>query len=62
MPLNRWPDRPEALMRTMRLALEDADLMPADVDVVYASANASEGSTPPRRTAIQTLFGDAQPS
>ena len=41
VPLNAWPDRPEPLVRTMRLALDDAGLAPGDVDVVYASANAS---------------------
>ena len=39
--LNLWPDKPEPLVRTMRLALEDAGLSPDDVDVVYASANAT---------------------
>ena len=61
VPLNRWPDRPEALVRTMRLALEDAGLMPADVDVLYASANASAGLDAAEATAIQILFGDRQP-
>ena len=41
LPLNAWPDRPEPLERTMRLAIEDAGLAPADVDVVYASGNAT---------------------
>ncbi len=31
-------------MRTMQLALEDAALDAGDVDVVYASANATLGS------------------
>lgn len=41
VPVNAWPDRPEPLARTMRLALEDAGVPPADVGAVYASANAT---------------------
>ena len=41
VPVNAWPDRPEPLVRSMRLALEDAGLSPRDVHVVYASANAT---------------------
>ena len=39
--VNAWPNRPEPLARTMRLALEDAGLAPSDVGAVYASANAT---------------------
>ena len=35
------PIDPDPLVRTMRLALADAGLAPGDVDVVYASANAT---------------------
>jgi 3-oxoacyl-[acyl-carrier-protein] synthase II len=42
VPVNAWPDRPEPLVRTMRLAIEDAGLTPPEVDVVYASANATD--------------------
>jgi 3-oxoacyl-[acyl-carrier-protein] synthase II len=59
--LNRWPDRHEALVRTMRLAIEDGGLMPADVDVIYASANATPGLDAVEATAIDTLFGDLRP-
>jgi 3-oxoacyl-[acyl-carrier-protein] synthase II len=41
VPLNAWPTRPEALARTMHLALDDAGLDAEAVDVVYASANAT---------------------
>jgi 3-oxoacyl-[acyl-carrier-protein] synthase II len=40
-PVNAWPSRPEALARTMRLAIDDAGLTPEAIDVVYASANAT---------------------
>src|SRR5262249_29208843 len=41
VPINAWPNRPDALVRTMRLALADAGLDAHAVDVVYASANAT---------------------
>ena len=41
VPLNQWPNRPDPLARTMRMALDDAGIRPAAIDVVYASANAS---------------------
>jgi 3-oxoacyl-[acyl-carrier-protein] synthase II len=60
VPLNAWPDRPEPLIRTMRLALEDAALTPADVDVVYASANASRSLDAVEAAALTTLFGGSR--
>jgi 3-oxoacyl-(acyl-carrier-protein) synthase len=54
--LNRWPDKPEPLVRTMRLALEDAGLSPGDVDVVYASANATAGLDLTEADALSQLF------
>jgi 3-oxoacyl-[acyl-carrier-protein] synthase II len=41
VPVNAWPNHPEPLARTMRLALEDAGVTAADVGAVYASANAT---------------------
>ena len=41
VPVNAWPNCPGPLARTMRLALEDAGVGPADVGAVYASANAT---------------------
>lgn len=55
--LNRWPEHSETLMRTMRLALDDAGLAPAEVDVVYASANATVGLDRVEARAIADLFG-----
>ena len=48
VPLNAWPNGPEPLARTMHQALEDGGLTPADVDVVYASANATRSTRPDR--------------
>lgn len=56
VPLNAWPDRPEPLVRTMRLAIEDAGLTPEAVDVVYASANATRQLDAVETAALTTLF------
>src|SRR5204863_13811 len=56
-PINAWPARPEPLVRTMQLALADAGLAPDDVDVVYASANATRGLDAIEGCALATLFG-----
>jgi 3-oxoacyl-[acyl-carrier-protein] synthase II len=56
VPLNAWPARPDALVRTMRLALEDARLNADAVDVVYASANATRELDAAEAAALTTLF------
>jgi 3-oxoacyl-[acyl-carrier-protein] synthase II len=58
--INEWPNRPEPLARTMRLALEDAALGPEAVDVVYASANATRGLDAIEALALTELFGGAR--
>jgi 3-oxoacyl-(acyl-carrier-protein) synthase len=58
--LNLWPDKPEPLVRTMRLALEDAGLSPEDVDVVYASANAMAGFDATEAEALSQLFAGSR--
>ena len=58
--VNIWPDRPEPLERTMRQAIEDAGLMPEDIHVVYASANATSLDAVEAR-AIVAVFGSARP-
>jgi 3-oxoacyl-(acyl-carrier-protein) synthase len=54
---NQWPDRAGPLVRTMQLALDDAGLEPADVDVVYASANATTALDRTEACALAALFG-----
>jgi 3-oxoacyl-[acyl-carrier-protein] synthase II len=61
VPLNAWPDHPEALIRTMTLALEDAGLTAADVDVVFASANGSRGLDRVEAAALTRLFAGERP-
>lgn len=56
-PINEWPQRHEPLVRTMRLALEDAGLTADAVDVVYAAANATRGLDAIEALALAELFG-----
>jgi 3-oxoacyl-(acyl-carrier-protein) synthase len=58
--LNDWPDRPEPLARTMGMALHDAGITPADVDVVYASANATAMLDGVEAEALAGLFGGSR--
>ena len=58
VPLNSWPDRPDPLVRTMELALNEAGVRPREVAVVFASANASAVLDDVEARAIATLFGD----
>jgi len=58
--INAWPDRPEPLARTMRLALADAGLGPDEVDVVYAAANGTRGLDAIEALALSGLFGGAR--
>jgi 3-oxoacyl-[acyl-carrier-protein] synthase II len=60
VPLNMWPASPEPLVRTMRLAMEDAGVRPADVGVVYASANAAQTLDPVEASALTELFGGSE--
>ncbi len=60
VPLNAWPDKPSTLARTMTLALEDAGLTAADVDVVYASANATPTLDATEAAALTTLFAGSR--
>ena len=57
--LNAWPHDPEPLTRTMYQAIEDGGLAPADVNVVYASANATGVLDATEARAIACVFGDA---
>jgi 3-oxoacyl-[acyl-carrier-protein] synthase II len=62
VPLNAWPDRPEPLVRTMRLALEEAAVDPSDIGVVYASANASRVLDDTEARALSELFDGHSPA
>jgi 3-oxoacyl-(acyl-carrier-protein) synthase len=58
--LNAWPDKPAALVRTMALALDDAGVSAKDIDVVYASANATQALDAAEAAALTTLFGGSR--
>ena len=58
--INAWLTDPEPLVRTMSLALEDAGLVASDVDVVYASANATARLDEVEARALVTLFGGSR--
>jgi 3-oxoacyl-[acyl-carrier-protein] synthase II len=55
--INAWPDDPETIVRAMALALEDAGVAAADVDVIYASANATPKLDTIEAHALDRLFG-----
>lgn len=61
VPVNAWPDRADPLARSMRLAIADAGLTPDDVDVVYASANATTILDATEALALAAVFGRARP-
>jgi 3-oxoacyl-(acyl-carrier-protein) synthase len=58
--LNAWPSDPEPIVRTMSLALEDAGLRASDVNVVYASANATARLDEVEARALVALFGGSR--
>jgi 3-oxoacyl-[acyl-carrier-protein] synthase II len=58
--VNAWPDDPAPLVRTMTLALDDAGLSASEVDVVYASANATFVLDETEARALATLFSGAR--
>jgi 3-oxoacyl-[acyl-carrier-protein] synthase II len=60
VPINAWPNRPDALARTMRLALDDAGLGAEAVDVVYASANATRELDAAEAVALTSIFGGSR--
>jgi 3-oxoacyl-[acyl-carrier-protein] synthase II len=62
VPLNAWPDDPEPIARTMHQALEDGGLAPSDIDVVYASANATGALDRVEAQAIVRVFGGSSPA
>jgi 3-oxoacyl-[acyl-carrier-protein] synthase II len=61
VPLNAWPDRPEPLVRTMRMALDEAGISASDIDVVYAAANASRGLDAVEIAALLEVFDGTAP-
>jgi 3-oxoacyl-[acyl-carrier-protein] synthase II len=55
--INAWPDDEVALVRVMRLAIEDAGITPDDVDVIYGSANGTVPLDRLEAAGIREVFG-----
>jgi len=55
--LNAWPTDPVGLVRGMQGALAEADLEPADVTVVFSTANSSRTLDWVEARAIEEVFG-----
>lgn len=58
--VNAWPSDPDSIVRSITIALDDAGLTAADVDVVYASANATRGLDDVEAIALTRLFGGSR--
>ena len=52
-----WSDDPSQLIRCMREALDEADVAPADVAAVFASANSSRQLDRTEARALEAVFG-----
>ena len=56
-----WGTNPQAIVSAMRAAIADADLEPADIGAVYASANSTVRADGVEAQALQSLFGETTP-
>jgi 3-oxoacyl-[acyl-carrier-protein] synthase II len=56
-PLGAWPLEPSGIVSTMRAALEDALVGPAEIDVVFASANSTPALDRVEALALAEVFG-----
>jgi len=56
-PLNAWPTDPGSLARCMRNAIASAERRPADVAVVFASANSTPVLDRTEAAALEAVFG-----
>ena len=59
--ISDWGNDHCAVAAAMRAAIEDAEIAPADIDAIYASANSTRKVTRLESCAIEALFGDAAP-
>jgi 3-oxoacyl-[acyl-carrier-protein] synthase II len=59
--INAWPRDPQSIARVMTLAIEDAGLSPSDINVVYASANATVALDDVEGRALTMVFGPSRP-
>jgi 3-oxoacyl-[acyl-carrier-protein] synthase II len=59
--ISDWGSDAGAVARTMRAAIDDAELQPEDIDAVYASANSTRRADALEYRALQALFGERVP-
>ncbi|HEX8252848.1 MAG TPA: beta-ketoacyl synthase N-terminal-like domain-containing protein [Thermoanaerobaculia bacterium] len=59
--ISDWGDDPSTVVTAMRAAIADAELEPAAIDAIYASANGSLRGDALEQRAIQQLFGERIP-
>ena len=59
--ISDWGNGAAAVARAMRSAIEDAELVPADIDAIYASANGTRRCDRLEGLAIQSFFPDPPP-
>jgi 3-oxoacyl-[acyl-carrier-protein] synthase II len=59
--ISDWGHGDEAVVATMRRAIEDAELAPPDIGAVYASANGSVRGDRLEYAALHKLFGNRMP-
>ncbi len=52
-----WPTEPDGIVRAMRAAMQDADIQPADVSAVFASANSTPALDRVEALAVEQVFG-----
>jgi 3-oxoacyl-[acyl-carrier-protein] synthase II len=60
--VNQWPRQPGDIARVIRRAIDVAGVTPADIDVVYASANSSPGLDAVEAAALREVFGPLRPA
>jgi 3-oxoacyl-(acyl-carrier-protein) synthase len=60
--VNQWPSQPADIAHVMRRAIDASGLAPADIDVVYASANSSPGLDAVEAAAIGEVFAASRPA
>jgi 3-oxoacyl-[acyl-carrier-protein] synthase II len=59
--MSDWGEDAGAVISAMRSALDDAEVNPADIDAIYASANSTSKADKLEYLALQSFFGETPP-
>jgi 3-oxoacyl-[acyl-carrier-protein] synthase II len=59
--ISDWGSGAGSVATAMKAALDDAEIVPADIDAIYASANGSKRGDDVEQLAIEALFGESIP-